>query len=486
MRRGDERTSYSAFVPKLSIHRSSESFHDHTNSDRSENDRRFPSTAGAEEDSRVWRTNYSSLDNSRQMHNRNDETYDQSSPTPINGNRFRGMQSIETDNKIGYRARSTQYDDNMQEQGFYFKPSGCSNRNVDTYDHNNNNGNNNRNNMNMNNDKSRNDKNSDPSSTPFSSYVNERLSNLNNQNVGGGGGAYENKRSAFTSAHVHRVRRSEAEKYAMGDNSASSLDDSSSQCSSTARSSSSSSSVRESVLFDIDAEPVVPVELLCTCKTELFDWTRHPRHVILLSLLRSRGLLASRYTNLVEYHMSELFLHYIDLCFQGAYFIRYQPKSSPKELFFAIRMLPRNTTSRNSEKIPFLVWTLHRTGVQVVGCVPLEQLVGITVNAQSVSFRPHLLSSKYIKGPRVNNHRLRIPVDGAFSLWFFDRHQRTAISLDLLTCHSTVLDVWTKTFKGFVSVNSSSVVQMPLTSEGMSAELDELSREAQGQLYSNA
>ncbi|ORC91566.1 uncharacterized protein TM35_000051620 [Trypanosoma theileri] len=464
MRRGEERSSYSAFVPKLSINRSSESFHDPTSSDPSENERRFPFTSG--DPSRGWRANVSSLDNSGRNHNRNSDTYDQSSPTPINTNRYRGVQSMETDNKMRYKARVTESDDDMQEQSHYFKTSGYSNRNS------------NMNNMNM---RSRNVKPNDNNTAPYLSHVNESFSDVNNQRKSGSFSYDNNKRSGFTPVYVHRVRRSEAEQYAQGDLADSSLDDSSSQSSSIG----TTSSGRESVLFDMDAEPVVPVELMSTSKTEFFDWMRHPRHVIIVSLLRSRGLLASRYANLVEYHMSELFLHYIDLCFQGAYFVRYQLKSSPKERFFAVRMLPRNTVSRNSEKIPYLVWTLHRTGVQVVGCVPLEQLVGITINTQSASFRPHLLSSQFITGPRVNNHRLRLPIDGAFSLWFYDRHQRTTMSLDLLTCNPTVLDVWTKAFKGFVSVNSSSVVQMPLTSEGLSAELDELSRQAQGQLASN-
>ncbi|KEG09852.1 hypothetical protein DQ04_04531020 [Trypanosoma grayi] len=447
MRRGDEEGVSSAFVPKLSINRSSESYQDPSSSDYRSYEGRAPAAAAAVDGTRRHNANSSGANSGRGTTSYDYGGYDQGSPQSRNNSTFFGTNLHKANEGAGMPRPEAPYNSNI----------------VKGYSSNNNSTSNSRNNKNK------------TYSAPLATYVDAR--------TGMRGFSRERGRSTSAPAMVRRVLRRDAEQYALSEPPESSLDNISS--SSTTCSGETSSSDAESTLFDIDAEPVVPVDVLCASPSsspQAFAWARHPRHVIVLSLLRSRGMFLPRHIALADYHMSEAFLHYIDLCCRGSYFVRYQANSSPKERFFTIRMIPRDLTSRTAERVPCLAWTMHRTGVQVVGFVPLEQLVGITVNVRSASFRPHMTTPQTIKGPRVNSQRARLPTNGAFSLWFCDRSQRTARSVDLLTCNPTVLEVWMNTFKGFVSVNSSSLVHVPLTSEGISTELDELTREAQNQV----
>ncbi|CAJ1035428.1 hypothetical protein Q4I32_007109 [Leishmania shawi] len=236
------------------------------------------------------------------------------------------------------------------------------------------------------------------------------------------------------------------------------------------------------IVSAMDAQPVVPAELLCSVQAPPFIWNRHPSHCIVLCLLQRRGICLPRYRELVDYHMSELLLHYLDVCREGAFFVYYSAGKWPKERFFRIRMMPMNRLGPVTESAPHLVMTLHESGIHVLDSIPLDSLVGVTVTPQAARFRPFLEPPNTIIGCREGRgHRTRLPVDGAFSLWFYDVVQHTARSVDVLTCNEKVFDIWTKTFRGLVSVNSSSVVQVALTPHGDSAELAELTRAAQQQ-----
>jgi hypothetical protein len=241
-------------------------------------------------------------------------------------------------------------------------------------------------------------------------------------------------------------------------------------------------SFADAVVKAMDAQPVVPLELLRKAQETPFIWIRHPSHGIILSLLQHRGIYLPRYRELVDYHMAELFLHYIDLCREGSYFVYYAPSKWPKERFFRIRMLPVNRLEAGTEPVPHLVITLHESGVHILDAIPLDNLVGVTVTPQAACFRPFLESPNTIIGCREGRgHRARMPVDGAFSLWFYDIRQHTSRSVDILTCDAKVFDIWTKTFRGLVSVNSSSVVQVAMTPQGESVELAGLTQAAQEQ-----
>ncbi|CBZ30030.1 conserved hypothetical protein [Leishmania mexicana MHOM/GT/2001/U1103] len=241
-------------------------------------------------------------------------------------------------------------------------------------------------------------------------------------------------------------------------------------------------SFAEAIVSAMDAQPVVPPELLRNLQEPPFIWNRHPSHRIVLCLLQHRGIYLPRYRELVDYHMAELFLHYLDLCREGAFFIHYSAGKWPKERFFRIRMLPVNRLEAQTESVPHLVITLHESGVDILDAIPLNELVGVTTTPQTARFLPFLESPRTIIGCREGRgHRARLPADGAFSLWFYDVAQHKPRSVDILTCDPKVFDIWTKTFQGLVSVNSSSVVQVALTPQGESVELTELTRAAQQQ-----
>ncbi|KAK7201371.1 hypothetical protein NESM_000199500 [Novymonas esmeraldas] len=241
-------------------------------------------------------------------------------------------------------------------------------------------------------------------------------------------------------------------------------------------------SFANAMISAIDAQPVVPLELLRASQEQPFIWNRHPSHGIILCLLQHRGIYLPRYRELVDYHMAELLLHYLDLCREGAFFVYYAAGKWPKERFLRLRMLPVNRLEAETELVPHLVITLHESGVQILDAVPLDNLVGVTVTPQAACFRPFLESPNTIIGCREGRgHRARLPVDGAFSLWFYDVARHTSRSVDILTCDAKVFDIWTKTFRGLVSVNSSSVVQVALTPSGESAELVGRAQAAQQQ-----
>ncbi|RNF05114.1 hypothetical protein TraAM80_04843 [Trypanosoma rangeli] len=471
MRSDDKLAPPPAFVPKLSINRSEESLHDHTNSIVSGNARQGPIAAKTTTNaggSRGWNAfinttaSDSNHNNNNSRYTNNIDTisgYDQSSPMPHNGSTFFSAGS----------SRAKRFDAGLDSS----RSDDASHGNIirgyaSTRSNNDSGGTNKRNKFSG----------SGGGGSTFATQVHTRGAVPQDGWRVTRNWLHDDDQSFFASGRAGRAVPRDAGRVPLRTSSFSSLDDSSSSFTSEA----SASSFEESVLFDFDAEPVVPPGILCESEPSAFAWIRHPRHTIVLSLLGSRGLFLPRYANIVEYHMSEVFLHYIDLCCQGAYFVRYEAKSSPRERFFSIRMLPRDITAPSSRKIPYLVWTMHRTGVQLVGCVPLEQLVGITINTRSASFHPQLLSLSSIIGPRVDKHRVKLPTKGAFSLWFTDRLQGTATSVDILTCNTTVFDIWTRTFKGLVSVNSSSVVQVPLTDTGGSAGLEKMTKELQPQV----
>ncbi|EPY37073.1 hypothetical protein STCU_00224 [Strigomonas culicis] len=200
-----------------------------------------------------------------------------------------------------------------------------------------------------------------------------------------------------------------------------------------------------------------------------FQWNRHPSHAIVLSLLKDRSIYLPLYRDLIDYHMSQLFLHYLTICCQGSYFVRYVGGKWPKERFVCIRMLPLDRlTDRPSKQLaPHLVVFRHRSAVDILDAIPLRFLVGVTTTARASAFRPFMESGNTIVGCRDGRgHRARLPINGALSLWFYDRAALQGSSVDILTCSSKVFDVWTKTFRGLVSVNSSAVVQTVLQPAG--------------------
>ncbi|KAG5469507.1 hypothetical protein LSCM1_02730 [Leishmania martiniquensis] len=241
-------------------------------------------------------------------------------------------------------------------------------------------------------------------------------------------------------------------------------------------------SFADAIVSAMDAQPVVPPELLRGAQERPFVWNQHPSHGVVLCLLRQRGICPSRYRELVEYHMAELFLHYVDLCREGAFFVYYARGKSPKERFFRISMLPASRRGAVTKQMPHLVIALHKSSSRMLDAIPLDDLVGVTVTPQSACFRRFLESPQTLIGCREGRgHRARLPVDGAFSLWFYNTAQHMPRSVDILTCDAKVFDIWTKTFRGLVSVNSSSVVQVALTPHGESMRLAELTRAAQQQ-----
>ncbi|ESL07109.1 hypothetical protein TRSC58_05208 [Trypanosoma rangeli SC58] len=474
MRRDDALAPPPAFVPKLSINRSEESLHDHANSIVSGNARQGPIAAKTTTNAggpRGWNafisttasdSNHNNNNNNNSRYTNNMDAmsgYDQSSPMPHNGSAFFSAGSSRA-KRLDVGLDSSRSDD--ASHGNIIKGYASARSNKNSW------GMNKRNNFSS----------SGGDGSTFATQAHMRGAVPQDGWRETRGQSHDDAQSFFASGRAGRAVRCDTGRVPLRASSFSLLGDSSSSFTSEA----SASSFEESVLFDFDAEPVVPPGILCESQPCAFAWIQHPCHAIVLSLLRSRNLFLPRYANIVEYHMSEVFLHYIALCCQGAYFVRYEAKSSPRERFFSIRMLPRDITTSSPRKIPYLVWTMHRTGVQLVGCVPLEQLVGITVNTRSASFHPQLLSSSSIIGPRVDSHRVKLPTKGAFSLWFLDHSQGTATSVDILTCNATVFDIWTRTFKGLVSVNSSSVVQVPLTDAGGSAGLETMTKEPQLQV----
>ncbi|KAG5494421.1 hypothetical protein GH5_02439 [Leishmania sp. Ghana 2012 LV757] len=241
-------------------------------------------------------------------------------------------------------------------------------------------------------------------------------------------------------------------------------------------------SLADAIVCAMDAQPVVPPELLQNAQESPFMWNRHPSHGVVLCLLQQRGIYLPRYRELVDYHMAELFLAYLDLCREGAFFVYYAAGKWPKERFFRIRMLTANRLEATTEQMPHLTIALHERSAHILDAIPLNNLVGVTVTPQSACFRRFLESPNTIIGCREGRgHRARLPVDGAFSLWFYDTSQHMPRSLDILTCDAKVFDIWTKTFRGLVSVNSTSVVQVALTPHGESVRLAELARAAQQQ-----
>ncbi|EPY34976.1 hypothetical protein AGDE_07660 [Angomonas deanei] len=234
---------------------------------------------------------------------------------------------------------------------------------------------------------------------------------------------------------------------------------------------------------DLDLEPVIPRHLLEETRQVPLQWSRHPCHSFVISLLQHRGIYLPRNRELVDYHMAEYFLHYLSICQRGSYFVYYGAGRWPKERFFSVSLLPLDRTSPVvGELLPHLVMRLHRDGVQIVDAVPLKFLVGVTATAKAACFRPFLETANTIIGCREGRgHRARLPADGAFTLWFYDRDNHRSRSFDLLTCNAKVFDVWTKACRGVVSVNSSCTVQAPLTTQRREEDLQRYTAAAQQQ-----
>lgn len=224
----------------------------------------------------------------------------------------------------------------------------------------------------------------------------------------------------------------------------------------------------------LDGEPVVPPKVLQRCHARPPQWRRYPSHIIVMLLLQQKRLSPSRYPDIYNYHMAELFLRYIAICMEGAYFIYYEPGCIPRERFFRIRLSSEDWSGKSDGSmpvLPYLVATMHRLGASVMQSVSLHHLVGVSCGASGPSFSPFLLNSKIIQGcVERSRNRATFFTDGAFRLLFYDEKSHTSRTVDLLTSDHAVFDIWTKTFQGLTSVNSSSVVQIPLTEDGYNTE----------------
>lgn len=219
----------------------------------------------------------------------------------------------------------------------------------------------------------------------------------------------------------------------------------------------------------LDAEPVVPPAILRRAQVRTQKWRRQPSHIIVLFLLQRRGLYYPRNRDIYNYHMASSFLYYLDICREGSYFVHYTHRRWPKERFFRLRLCTTDWYSEeDTNMLPFLVATVHKSGVTIVKSIPLHQLVGVSLGADGPAFTPLLCGGgKTIQGcVDSSGHRATFPTAGAFRLQFYDEERKTTESVDLLTCDPKVFDIWTKTFSGIVSVNSSSVIQVPLTEDG--------------------
>lgn len=222
-----------------------------------------------------------------------------------------------------------------------------------------------------------------------------------------------------------------------------------------------------------DDTPVVPLEVLRN-SAEPLPWQGHPSAPIVLSLLNARGVFLPAQKDMVAYHMAPSFLHALHHLQLGSYFIKYASRNSaPKERFFSIKMLDNGA----QVVVPYLCWTLHQHGMQLIDKVPLSQLVGVSKGPGELAFQRYMVTGNVIKGCRQGPHHAKLPANGAFTLWFFDRRKQVARSLSLLTCSLDVFDMWTKTMQALVAVNSASVHDYVW--RGQTSEMDALLKQAQ-------
>lgn len=199
-----------------------------------------------------------------------------------------------------------------------------------------------------------------------------------------------------------------------------------------------------------DDTPVVPLDVLSHCREPL-PWQGHPSAPVVLSLLNARGVFLPAHKDMVAYHMAPGFLHALQHLQLGSYFIKYGVRrSAPKERFFSIRMIENSV----GHTVPFLCWTVHQHAMQLVDKVPLTQLVGITKGPGEVAFQRYMVTGSVIRGCRQGPHHAKLPTHGAFTLWFFDQKHQLAQSLSLLTCSTSVFEMWSSSMQGVLAVNS--------------------------------
>jgi hypothetical protein len=226
-----------------------------------------------------------------------------------------------------------------------------------------------------------------------------------------------------------------------------------------------------------DDTPLVPIEFLSN-SAEPLPWQGHPCAPIVLALLNARGVFLPAFKDVVSYHMAPAFLKALNQLCLGSYFIKYGVrKSAPKERFFSIRM------SENSSGItvPFLCWTVHQHAMQLVDKVPLTHFVGISLGTSEIAFQRYLVTGNIIKGCRQGPHHAKLPTHGAFTLWFFDQRSGKAKGLSLLTCATSVFELWIGAMNGILAVNSVSLRQVTSNAnlQQGGAEIDQLLRKAQ-------
>lgn len=202
-----------------------------------------------------------------------------------------------------------------------------------------------------------------------------------------------------------------------------------------------------------DDTPLVPIEYLNNCGEPL-PWQGHSCAPIVLALLNSRGVFLPANKDIVSYHMAPAFLKALKQLCLGSYFVKYGVrKSAPKERFFSIRMLENSA----GITVPYLCWTVHQHAMQLVDKVPLTQFVGASVGTGEVAFQRYMVTGNIIKGCRQGPHHAKLPTHGAFTMWFFDQRSGRAKGLSLLTCATSVYELWIGAMQGILAVNSVSL-----------------------------
>lgn len=233
-----------------------------------------------------------------------------------------------------------------------------------------------------------------------------------------------------------------------------------------------------------DDTPLVPTEFLSN-SAEPLPWQGHPCAPVVLALLNSRGVFLPANKDVVSYHMAPAFLKALSQLCLGSYFIKYGiRKSAPKERFFSVRM------AENSSGIivPFLCWTVHQHANQLVDKVPLTHFVGVSTGTGEIAFQRYMVTGNIIKGCRQGPHHAKLPTHGAFTLWFFDQRSGKAKGLSLLTCATSVYELWIGAMNGILAVNSVSLRQITSNTAafggggGGAAEVDVYLRKAQRQV----
>jgi hypothetical protein len=209
-------------------------------------------------------------------------------------------------------------------------------------------------------------------------------------------------------------------------------------------------------------------------------------------LLAARGILPRTHPDLCAYHCAPAFVAALHQMMHGAYFVRFDRGTVPKERFYTVRLFEIEAGVER----PYLCETQHQKGVQLLDTVPLEDLVGVTgtpttwsgynkfsdtptdgtagptqpvssptaaaaaaiANELGPAYREQVLAPGVVRGSFVGQRRVNMSLDGALTFWFYDRKRRRPRELSLLTLNLNTATLWRRAMEGVVAVNSASAV----------------------------